>query len=41
MEFKLFTALIGALGKVAGGVIGIVGLPKAGEEIAVRNHCLN
>lgn len=32
MEFKLFTDLIDALGKVAGGLNAIVNLPKAERE---------
>jgi hypothetical protein len=32
MEYKLFTDLIGALGKVAGGIKAIVDLPKAERE---------
>ena len=33
MEFKLFTDLIDALGKVAGGLKAIVNLPKAQREL--------
>lgn len=32
MEFKLFTDLIDALGKMAGGLKSIVNLPKAERE---------
>ena len=35
MEFKLFTDLIDALGKVAGGLKAIVNLPKA-ERVAMH-----